>query len=200
MLTDFIETSFFLTSDYDSIQSEDIKNVWADFRTHCFHLSHLLSVFVHKFDVRNDLKVWKCMIPSVSCPVFPLYLYTWSELFVPLVNMIKEGCENKCALLFLLTFYFFLNLKKSKLSLENNNLKWGKISLWNKCFFFSNTCWTQLLVPLEILMSKIYLKYIPIHIHNFEHTSVIMNMKLSSHGFLLHRNINRRENKGQIPN
>ncbi len=49
-------------------------------------------------------------------------------------------------------------------------------------------------------MSKIYLKYIPIHIHNFEHTSVIMNMKLSSHGFLFHRNINRRENKGQIPN
>ncbi len=35
-------------------------------------------------------------------------------------------------------------------------------------FFFSNTRWTQLLVPLEILMSKISLKYIPIHIHNFE--------------------------------
>ncbi len=49
----------------------------------------------------------------------------------------------------------------------------------------------QLLVPLEILMSKIYLKYIPIHIYNFEHTSMIMNMKLSSHGFLFHRNINR---------
>ncbi len=43
---------------------------------------------------------------------------------------------------------------------------------------------------------KIYLKYI----HNFEHTSVIMNMKLSSHGLLFHRNINRRENKAQIPN
>ncbi len=70
----------------------------------------------------------------------------------------------------------------------------GEISLWHKCFF-SNTCWTQLLAPLETLMSKIYLKYIPIHIHNFEHTSVIMNMKLSSHGFLFHRNINRRENK-----
>ncbi len=27
---------------------------------------------------------------------------------------------------------------------------------------------------------------------------VIMNMKLSSHGFLFHRNINRRENKAQI--
>ncbi len=40
---------------------------------------------------------------------------------------------------------------------------------------------------------------IPIHIHNFEHSRVIMNMKLSSHGFLFHRNINRRENKAQIP-
>ncbi len=26
-----------------------------------------------------------------------------------------------------------------------------------------------------------------------------MNMKLSSHGFLFHRNINRRENKAHIP-
>ncbi len=75
----------------------------------------------------------------------------------------------------------------------------GEISLWNKKKF-ANTHWTQLLVSLEILMSKIYLKYIPIHIHNFEHTSVIMNMKLSSYGFLFHRNMNRRENKGQIPN
>ncbi len=63
----------------------------------------------------------------------------------------------------------------------------------------SNTRWTQLLVPLEILISKISLKYIPIHIYNFEHSRVIMNMKLSSHGFLFHRNINRRENKVQIP-
>ncbi len=65
--------------------------------------------------------------------------------------------------------------------------------------FFSNTRWTQLLAPLEILMSKISLKYIPIHIHNYEHSRVIMNMKLSSYGFLFHRNINRRENKAQIP-
>ncbi len=57
----------------------------------------------------------------------------------------------------------------------------------------------QLLAPLEILRSKISLKYIPIHIHNVEHSRVIMNMKLSSHGFLFHRNINRRENKAQIP-
>ncbi len=48
-------------------------------------------------------------------------------------------------------------------------------------------------------MSKISLKYIPIHIYNFEHSRGIMNMKLSSHGFLFHRNINRRENKAQIP-
>ncbi len=57
----------------------------------------------------------------------------------------------------------------------------------------------QLLAPLEIIMSKISLKYIPIHIHNFEHSGVIMNMKLSSHGFLFHRSINRRANKAQIP-
>ncbi len=48
-------------------------------------------------------------------------------------------------------------------------------------------------------MSKKYLKYIPIHIHNFEHSRVIMNIKLSSHGFLFHRNINKMENKAQIP-
>ncbi len=65
--------------------------------------------------------------------------------------------------------------------------------------YFSNTRWTQLLAPLEILMSKISLKYIPIHISNFEHSRVIMNIILSSHGFLFHRNINRRENKAQIP-
>ncbi len=65
--------------------------------------------------------------------------------------------------------------------------------------FFSNTGWTQLLAPLDIIMSKLSLKYIPIHIYNFEHTRVIMTVKLSSHGFLFHRNINRRENKVQIP-
>ncbi len=64
-----------------------------------------------------------------------------------------------------------------------------------KYMFFSNT---RLLAPLEMLMSKISLKYIPIHIHNFEHSMVIMNMKLSSHGLLFHRNINRGGNKAQI--
>ncbi len=34
-----------------------------------------------------------------------LCIHTWSELLVPLVNMIKEGCENKCALLILLLFF-----------------------------------------------------------------------------------------------
>ncbi len=47
-------------------------------------------------------------------------------------------------------------------------------------------------------MSKISEKYIPILIHNFEHSRGIMNTKLFSHGFLFHRNINRRENKVQI--
>ncbi len=102
--------------------------------------------------------------------------------------MIKEGSENKHALIHLI---FFLN-HKSYLSLKQTIKKWGKISLWN---VFLNTCWTQLFALLmsDILMSKIPLK--DVHIHNFEHSRVIMNMKLSSHGFLFHRNINRRENK-----
>ncbi len=52
-------------------------------------------------------------------------------------------------------------------------MKMGE-NLIMKSMFFSNTHWTQLLVPLEILMSKISLKYIPIHIYNFEHSRVIM--------------------------
>ncbi len=95
-------------------------------------------------------------------------------------------------------FYLKIHKNLKKFSLDNKNLKWGEISLWNKKKW-SNTRWTQLLAPLEILMSKISLKYIPIHIYNVEHSRVIMNMKVSNHGFLFHRNINRRENKAQIP-
>ncbi len=60
--------------------------------------------------------------------------------------------------------------------------------------FFSNTHWPQLLAPLENI-SEVYS-------HSYSHfwaLRVIMNMKLSSHGFLFHRNINRRENKAHIP-
>ncbi len=74
----------------------------------------------------------------------------------------------------------------------------GEISLWNKCFL-KNMLDTNISSPREIPMSKISLKYIPVHIHNFEYSRVIMNMKLSSHDFLFHRNIKRRENKAQIP-
>ncbi len=41
-----------------------------------------------------------------------MQLHMWSDLLVPLLNMIKEGCENKPALLILLIFFlFFLNHK-----------------------------------------------------------------------------------------
>ncbi len=33
--------------------------------------------------------------------------------------------------------------------------------------FFSNECWPQLLAPLEIILSKIFLKYITIDIYIF---------------------------------
>ncbi len=110
-------------------------------------------------------------------------------------------CMYVCLKLICIVNPFDLLLKKSQksnLSLDNKNLKWGG-NIIMKYILFSNRRWTQLLAPLEILMSKISLKYISIHIHNFEYSRVIMNMKLSRHGFLLHRNINRRENKAQIP-
>ncbi len=127
---------------------------------------------------------------------FIAHLHSWPKISAPLVNMIKD-CENESALLILLIFYLKKS-QKSNLSLDNKSLKWEEISLLNKCFF-SNTRWTQLLATLEILMSKISLKYIPILIHNFEHSRVIMDMKVSSHGFRFHIYINRRENKAKIP-
>ncbi len=54
--------------------------------------------------------------------IFILYLDSWSELLTPLLNMIKEGCENESALLILLIFYLKKS-RKSKLSLDNKNLK-----------------------------------------------------------------------------
>ncbi len=68
---------------------------------------------------------------------------------------------------------------------------WSKLHSPSSCNLFLG----QLLAPLDIRMS---LKYIPTHIHNYEHSRVIMNMKWSSHGFLFHRNINSRENKAHI--
>ncbi len=35
---------------------------------------------------------------------------------------------------YLFFIFFFLNSQKSNLSLDNKNLKWEEISLWNKCF------------------------------------------------------------------
>ncbi len=63
--------------------------------------------------------------------------------------------------------------------------------------FFSNACWPQLLAPLEILMSKISLKYFAIHIYIF----------LAHHGDQNHeivqpwipQDYKYEEHKGQIP-
>ncbi len=68
------------------------------------------------------------MYVCVVCVCVCIYIHTWSELLVPFVNMIKEGCGNKSALLILL-IYYLNNSQKSNLSLENNNLKCGEISL-----------------------------------------------------------------------
>ncbi len=43
---------------------------------------------------------------SESLAVNIQHIHIWSELFVPLVNTIKEGSENKPAILFLFILYF----------------------------------------------------------------------------------------------
>ncbi len=109
-------------------------------------------------------------------------LWKWICIVNPFDLLFKKITKN-------LTFHWIIRILNGG----------GGISLWNKCFFlkymFVHYFLNTLLAPLEIFMSKISLKYIPIHIQNFEYSRVIMNMKLSSHGFLFHRNINRRENK-----
>ncbi len=56
------------------------------------------------------------------------YLYSWPKILAPLVNMIKEGCENLSALLILFIFHY-KNSHKSKLSLHNKNLNGGNINI-----------------------------------------------------------------------
>ncbi len=56
-----------------------------------------------------------------------IYIYTqsWSELLEPLVNMIKEGSENKPALLILLIFYL-KKITKIEPFIELKQLKMGE--------------------------------------------------------------------------
>ncbi len=74
-----------------------------------------------KFQIKTlNGKLWKSKL-NVLYYVIILYTHTpRSELLVLLVNVIKEGCENNCALLILLIFYLTKS-QKSKLSLENKN-------------------------------------------------------------------------------
>ncbi len=74
----------------------------------------------------------------------------------------------------------------------------GGNPIMKEMFFLKYTLDTIIGTPRNYYEWNISLKYIPIHIHNFEHSRVIIHMKLSSHGFLFHRNINSRENKAQI--
>ncbi len=67
--------------------------------------------------------------------VWRMDVQSWPKISTPLVNMIKEGWENVSALLILLIFHLKKS-QKSKLSLDNKNLKWGEILFWNKCFEF----------------------------------------------------------------
>ncbi len=71
----------------------------------------LIALVTHSL---SSLLLWLIIDYQI---LFTLFLHTWSELLVPLVNMIKEGCENKSALIHLI-FYFFFKSQKSNLSLN----------------------------------------------------------------------------------
>jgi len=72
----------------------------------------------------------------------------------------------------------------------------GEISLW--IVFLKYTLDTIIGTPTKSYKENTSEVYSHSY-SQFGHSRVIMNMKSSSHGFLFHRNINRRENRAQIP-
>ncbi len=61
---------------------------------HCSTYFFVININIYKFEAISP-------IPTI---------HMWSELLVPLVNMIKEGCENKCALLNPFYIFYHKNL------------------------------------------------------------------------------------------
>ncbi len=110
---------------------------------------------------------------------------------VVLINCMK--LQDSC-------FSGFLFLAESQTLIKEKLLNWSSI-----CFskvshsphtimkYFSQIHVEPLLGPLEIILSEVC------SYSQIEHSRVTMNMKLSSHGFLFHGNINERESKAQIP-
>ncbi len=78
-----------------------------------FCISWLKGSIVIIFAQKTLLFLW----PIYNIHLYTVYIRTWSELLVPLVNMIKEGIENKPALLILFIFYL-KKITKSNLSLN----------------------------------------------------------------------------------
>ncbi len=79
---------------------------------HCSKVSFLQCCHMKRYKIFT--KMWE--VYSLLWDTY-IYIYThthththiqlWSELLAPLVNMIKEGSENKPALLILLIFFFY---------------------------------------------------------------------------------------------
>ncbi len=87
--------------------------------------------------------------------------------------MIK-GSKNKHALLILLMFYLKKNRTKT---IENGGKSHNEIKV-----FFSNTLWTQLLVPLEFLMGKVFShSYLKIILKK-KKTDSVRNLKMAMFG------------------
>ncbi len=91
--------------------------------------SEYLNVFSQKKKIAQfaDWKILEKQYFSFEILYKYIYIYiqSWPKISAPLVNMIKEGCENEFAFLIVLIFYL-KNAQTSNLLLDDNYLKWGK--------------------------------------------------------------------------
>ncbi len=61
---------------------------------------YILNIFIYNIN-KHNIFFWNIY----TCMCVCIYIQSWSKLLAPLVNMIKEGSENKPALLIILIFY-----------------------------------------------------------------------------------------------
>ncbi len=112
---------------------------WKTNKTFERKFGNLALAYWHKLNDKNyynwNKKLYRNITTRTHARTHYICKQSWPKISAPLVNMIKEGCENESALLILLIFYWINIHKKDNLSFDNKNLKWGGgISLWNKCF------------------------------------------------------------------
>ncbi len=112
------------------------ENFWTEWR--CVHFLILPKYHIFSFStaLQKLQKILTCFPEDkIRLLMHCFYIQSWSELLAPLVNMIKEGSENKPALLILLIF--FLNHKNLTFHWTKTIENGGK-SHYEIMFFWNN--------------------------------------------------------------